>query len=150
MRPGLLVSDRHSLSLVLVLIYRFSRSYHSRFVVAGSFRSIRLGTVLHLCTCTSHSGVKKTHDWSVGQITDFFRTTHKVKTQQVVRNRGHQCGDIELFGYLTIVTGPVTFPDKIRKYRADYNQNPPNTISFLSVIASTSGRLHFTLPEVRK
>ena len=33
-------------------------------------------------------------------------------------------------------------PDKIRKYRADYNNNPPNAISFVPAIASTSGRLH--------
>ncbi len=32
--------------------------------------------------------------------------------------------------------------DKIRKYRADYNNNPPNTVSFMPAIASTSGRLH--------
>ncbi len=32
--------------------------------------------------------------------------------------------------------------DKIRKYRGDYNNNPPNAISFMTVIASTSGRLH--------
>ena len=32
--------------------------------------------------------------------------------------------------------------DKIRKYHSDYYNNPPNTISFMSVIASTSGRLH--------
>jgi hypothetical protein len=32
--------------------------------------------------------------------------------------------------------------DKIRKYRADYNNNPPNTITFMTVITSTSGRLH--------
>ena len=32
--------------------------------------------------------------------------------------------------------------DKIRKYRADYNNNPPNTISFIPDITSTSGRLH--------
>ena len=31
--------------------------------------------------------------------------------------------------------------DKIRKYRADYNNNPPNAISFMSAIPSTSGRL---------
>ena len=31
--------------------------------------------------------------------------------------------------------------DKIRKYRADYNNNPPNAIS-VTAIASTSGRLH--------
>ncbi len=32
--------------------------------------------------------------------------------------------------------------DKIRKYHTDYNNNPPNSISFMPVIASTSGRLH--------
>ena len=32
--------------------------------------------------------------------------------------------------------------DKIRKYHADYNNNPPNSISFIPAIASTSGRLH--------
>ncbi len=32
--------------------------------------------------------------------------------------------------------------DKIRKYRADYNNRPPSVVSFMSVIASTSGRLH--------
>ena len=32
--------------------------------------------------------------------------------------------------------------DKIRKYRTDYNNNPPNAISFMPVIASTSDRLH--------
>ncbi len=31
---------------------------------------------------------------------------------------------------------------KIRKYRADYNNNPPNAISFMPAIASTPGRLH--------
>ncbi len=32
--------------------------------------------------------------------------------------------------------------DKIRKYRADYNNNPPSYVSFMTAIASTSGRLH--------
>jgi hypothetical protein len=32
--------------------------------------------------------------------------------------------------------------DKIRKYGSDYNNNPPNVTSFMSVIVSTSGRLH--------
>ena len=32
--------------------------------------------------------------------------------------------------------------DKIRKYRADYNNNPPSVVSFMPAIASTSGRLH--------
>jgi hypothetical protein len=32
--------------------------------------------------------------------------------------------------------------DKIRKYRTDYNNRPPSAVSFMSAIASTSGRLH--------
>ena len=32
--------------------------------------------------------------------------------------------------------------DKIRKYLSDYNNNPPNSISFISPITSTSGRIH--------
>jgi hypothetical protein len=62
----------------------------------------------HLNTCTVHSGAKKTHDWMVDQISDFFRTTHKVKTQQVVKNRGQHCGDVELTGYLTNTVDTVT------------------------------------------
>jgi hypothetical protein len=32
--------------------------------------------------------------------------------------------------------------NKIRKYRSDYNNNPPNTVSFMTSISSTSGRVH--------
>ena len=32
--------------------------------------------------------------------------------------------------------------EKIRKYRADYNNRPPSAVSFMTTIASTSGRLH--------
>ena len=32
--------------------------------------------------------------------------------------------------------------DKIRDYRADYNNRPSNAISFMPAVASTSGRLH--------
>jgi hypothetical protein len=42
---------------------------------------------------------------------------------------------LEIFGYLVS-------PDKIRKYRADYNNRPPSAVSFMTTIASTSGRLH--------
>jgi hypothetical protein len=35
-----------------------------------------------------------------------------------------------------------TVSDKIRKYRTDYNHNPPISVSFMTAIASTSGRLH--------
>ena len=43
----------------------------------------------------------------VDQIAELFRTTHKVKTQQVTKNRGQWCGDIELTGYLVNASGPV-------------------------------------------
>jgi hypothetical protein len=56
----------------------------------------------HLCTCTVHSGAKKTHDWAVGQLADLFHTPHTVKTQQVVKSRGHHCGEGEVVGYLDI------------------------------------------------
>ncbi len=43
-----------------------------------------------------------------------------------------------------------TVTDKIRKYRADYNNNPPNDTSFMSgiggtvqLVYSTSGHFHF-------
>ena len=115
----------------------------------------------------------------VDQIPDLFHTTHKVKTQQVVRNRGQRCGDIDLASYLTNETGSVSlvmdlrishdrfgsssdpsinghlhYPndidrslnesvsDKIRKYHADYNNNPPSSVAFMSIIPSTSRRLH--------
>ncbi len=133
----------------------------------------------HLCTCTTHSGVKKAHDWVVDQLADLFRTTYRVKTQQVIKSRGQHCVDIELGGYLANTAGPVSlvldlrvahdrvdssadptlnghlcYPnnldqslnddeaDKIRRYRADYNNNPPRGEGFMPSIASTSGRLH--------
>ncbi len=51
---------------------------------------------------------KKTLDWTVDQLADFFRTTTKVKTEQVVKSRGQHCGDIDLAGYLANETGPVS------------------------------------------
>ena len=68
----------------------------------------------HLNTCTVHSGAKKVHDWMVHQIADLFRTTHKIKTQQVVKSRGRHCGDIELAGYLANAAGPVPLVLDIR------------------------------------
>ncbi len=34
---------------------------------------------------------EKTHDWVVDQLGNLFHTTHRVKTQQVVKNWGHHC-----------------------------------------------------------
>ncbi len=35
-----------------------------------------------------------------------------------------------------------TVADEIRKYRDDYNNNPPRGVGFMSGIVSTSGKLH--------
>jgi hypothetical protein len=35
--------------------------------------------------------------------------------------------------------------DKIRKYRADYANNPPNAVEFMSPIPGTNGRLQSNL-----
>ena len=43
----------------------------------------------------------------VDQLTDLFRTTQKVKTQQVIKSPGQPCADIELAGYLVNVEDPV-------------------------------------------
>ena len=73
------------------------------------YKKFQLDTLCdHVNTCTTHSGVKKTHDWTVDQLPHLFRPTHKVKTQQVGRNRGQRCGDIEVTTYLTITEGPVS------------------------------------------
>ena len=68
----------------------------------------------HLKTCTDHSGVKQTDDWMVDQIADLFRTTHKVITQQVVKIRGQNYGDVELTGYLVNTADPVTLVMDLR------------------------------------
>jgi hypothetical protein len=46
--------------------------------------------------------------------------------------------------YPNDLDGPLneTAADKIRQYRTDYNNRPSNAISFMTAIASTSGRLH--------
>jgi hypothetical protein len=61
----------------------------------------------HLCTCTTHSGAKKAHDWVVEQLADLFRTTHHTKTQHVTKSRGRHCGDIQLDTYLAKEAGPM-------------------------------------------
>ena len=96
-----------------------------------------------------------THDWAVDQLADLFRTTHKVKTQQVVKSRG-QFGPVSLVLDLRVtharvgssadpaLNGHLRYPnnldkslndvaaDKIWKYRADYNNNPPSAVSFMT------------------
>jgi hypothetical protein len=92
----------------------------------------------------------------VDQIADLFHTTHKVKTQQViplvldlriVHDRFGSSSDPSLNGnlhYPDNIDGSLneTGDDKIRKYRDDYNNNPPNTVSLIPDITSMSGRLH--------
>jgi hypothetical protein len=50
----------------------------------------------------------------VDQLADLFRTTHKVKTQQVIKSRGQYCGDIDLAGYLANAVDPVSLVMDLR------------------------------------
>ncbi len=87
-----------------------------------------------MCTSTAHSGVKKAHDWVVDQLTDLFRTTHRVKTQQVVKIRGQHCGDIEIPGYLANATGPVPLVLDLRLAHDRFGSSSDPTLN---------GRLHY-------
>jgi hypothetical protein len=155
MRPGLLVSDRHSLCLVSVLIYRSWRSH---------YRSLYTwGPPVHLyCPLGCQEGSR------LGGWSNSWPLSHNPQSEnRCFKRRCQWYGDIELTGYLVNhdVTGPMTlvldlrithhrwgsssdpslnfhlhYPndvdrslneavvDKIRKYRSDYNNNPP-TIS---------------------
>jgi hypothetical protein len=103
MRPGLLVSGK---------------TFFATFVGAPALAELSLPACGckksaidalgdHVSTCTAHSGAKKAQDWAADQIADLFRTTHKVKTQQVARSQGQRCGDIELAAYLANEGGSV-------------------------------------------
>ncbi len=93
---------------------------------------------------------------------DLFHTTHKVKTKQVVslvldlrvdHDRVVSSTDPTLNGHLRYPNNldqslNDTTTDKIRRYRADYSNNPPRGVAFMPVIASTSGRLHSELIRI--
>ncbi len=66
---------------------------------------------------------------------------------RVVHDRVGSSADPDLNGHLRYPNNldqslNDTAADKLRKYRADYNFNPPNGVGFMPAIASTSGRLH--------
>jgi hypothetical protein len=65
----------------------------------------------------------------------------------IVHDRFGSSSDLNLNGHLHYPNDidrslNETATDKIRKYRADYNNNPPNDTSFIPAIASMSRRLH--------
>ena len=105
----------------------------------------------HLCTCTAHSGAKKAHDWVVDQITDLLANTSGplplVLNLRIAHERWGSSADPNLNGNLHYPNDKdrslnEAAANKIRKYRADYSDRPPNAVSFMPAIPSTSGRLH--------
>ena len=88
----------------------------------------------HLCTCTTHSGAKKEHDWAVEQLADLFRTTVKVKTQQVSKIRGRYSGDIQLDAYLENAEVPVPLVLDLRITHDRWGSSSDPTLN---------GHLHF-------
>ena len=66
---------------------------------------------------------------------------------RIAHDRFGSSSDPSLDGHLHYpndLDGPLNeaAADKIRQYRADYNNRPSNAISCMPAIASTSGRLH--------
>ncbi len=81
--------------------------------------------VSHLCTCTTHSDVKKTHhNLGVGSTSDPNLKGHLHYPNDIDRSLNEVSTDM------------------IPKYKDDCNNNPPNVISFIPIITSASGRLH--------
>jgi hypothetical protein len=65
----------------------------------------------------------------------------------MVHDRFGSRSDLNINGHLHYpndIDGSLTedVTDKIRKYRVDYNNNPPTTVTFMTPIGTMSGRLH--------
>jgi hypothetical protein len=63
----------------------------------------------------------------------------------IVHDRFGSTSDPSLNGHLHYpkdIDKSLNVTDKIRKYRVDYNNNPPNSVSFIDAVVGTSGRLH--------
>ena len=104
---------RQSMTILFCPCCGSSDSRHRGFVVfdfCNNFFVDALGD--HVCTCTAHSGAKKTHDWAVTQLADLFRTTTKFTSFNVSHSRGQRCGDIELTAFLLAdAAGPTYTPN---------------------------------------
>jgi hypothetical protein len=70
----------------------------------------------------------------VDQLADLFHTTHRVKTQQVVKSQGQHCGDIELAGYLQNEVGTVPLVVDLRIAHERWGSNTDPTLN---------GHLHY-------
>jgi hypothetical protein len=82
-----------------------------------------------------------------GYLTNYVVPVSLVLDLRITHDRVGSSTDPTLHGHLRYPNNldqslNDTVADKIRKYRPDYNNNPPNTISFMPAITSTSGRLH--------
>ena len=81
----------------------------------------------------------------VGYLPNATGPTSLVLDLRITHDRFGSSSDPNLNGHLHYPNDinrslNETAVDKIRKYRSDYNYNPPNTISIIPAIVSTSGR----------
>ena len=73
-------------------------------------------------------------DWSVEQLAHLLCTTHRVKTQQVTKNRGQRSGDIELVTCLANAWGPVSLVMDLHIAHEGFGSSPDPSIN---------GHLHY-------
>jgi hypothetical protein len=84
----------------------------------------------------------------VDQFADLFRTTDKVKTQQVIKSRDHHCGDIDLVGYLANETDPVSLVLDIRiTHDRVGSSTDPNLNGHLKYPNNLDESLNDTVPD---
>jgi hypothetical protein len=100
---------------------------------------------LHICTCSPRALV-----YGITELAGYLANTTDpvplVLDLRLVHDRFDSRSDPTLNGRLHYNDIDKSLNeaanDKIRKYRADYNNNPPNAVAFMPAIAGTNGRLH--------
>ncbi len=101
--------------------------------------TFELNTPLTLLAC--QSGVSRTMAYGV-----VWPTRNALWT--CVSLRGKCLGTCNSITSRIIATLNEAAADKIRDYRADYNNSPSNAVCFMPAVASTSGCLHCELERI--
>jgi hypothetical protein len=97
-----------------------------------------------------HSTRSRVSKWDIelaGSLANAAGPVPLVLDLRIAHERFGSSSDPSINGHLHYpndVDGSLneTATDKIRTYRTDYKNNPPNSTSFMPAILSTSGRIH--------
>ena len=109
----------------------------------GDFHTMKRGIKLSIIKGTPNERLPQ----SIGYLSNTSGPVPLVMDLRITHDRWGSRSDPSINGHLHYPNDidrslNESVSDKIRKYHTDYNNNPPNAISFMLAIASTSGRLH--------